>query len=203
MARNNSRRKTDKRKGAAKKIEPLKVPIKKISYLVVFAAAILGSVFFLRNSHYFKLDKIEIIDRNQAAKIDNSGLLSMYKGRNIFDIDIASLASRIKHNYPVIKEVAVNRVLPNKLRITVVPRMPVAKIKSYGYFPIDREGMVLSPEIKSHKLPVIEGFSMWLKPRPGQLLESRDLESAFFLIDALKRSEERRVGKECRSRWSP
>src|SRR2546430_17540928 len=28
-------------------------------------------------------------------------------------------------------------------------------------------------------------------------------DSAIFLAEALKRSEERRVGKECRSRWSP
>ena len=30
-----------------------------------------------------------------------------------------------------------------------------------------------------------------------------DMDAAIFLIEKLTRSEERRVGKECRSRWSP
>src|SRR3712207_9521717 len=32
---------------------------------------------------------------------------------------------------------------------------------------------------------------------------SHNLENSLFIISAGKRSEERRVGKECRSRWSP
>ena len=31
----------------------------------------------------------------------------------------------------------------------------------------------------------------------------QDVEFSSFLANALQRSEERRVGKECRSRWSP
>ena len=30
-----------------------------------------------------------------------------------------------------------------------------------------------------------------------------DIVGGLFLVEALTRSEERRVGKECRSRWSP
>ena len=33
-------------------------------------------------------------------------------------------------------------------------------------------------------------------------INGRDIDD-YFGLDTLKRSEERRVGKECRSRWSP
>src|SRR2546422_11226343 len=68
-----------------------------------------------------------------------------------------------------------------------------------------------------HRL--IDGFSvfpgialfLWLAPMgdPSRSLESFQLLGLFMLtytgtrIIAHKRSEERRVGKECRSRWSP
>ena len=42
--------------------------------------------------------------------------------------------------------------------------------------------------------------SMWKNPVVSNLYEPG---STFKLISALLRSEERRVGKECRSRWSP
>ena len=35
------------------------------------------------------------------------------------------------------------------------------------------------------------------------LFEVFHLDLVHFLMDRLRRSEERRVGKECRSRWSP
>src|SRR5256884_2301006 len=38
----------------------------------------------------------------------------------------------------------------------------------------------------------------------GQISAARDIaEAVFYLTEASQRSEERRVGKECRSRWSP
>src|SRR3712207_7855581 len=42
-------------------------------------------------------------------------------------------------------------------------------------------------------------------PRLGRagLLVTHDVEEALLLADEVYRSEERRVGKECRSRWSP
>src|SRR5690554_4806823 len=44
-------------------------------------------------------------------------------------------------------------------------------------------------------------FSAWLSPHLERF-ENCTIEKT-FLASKLKRSEERRVGKECRSRWSP
>ncbi len=159
--------------------------ILRVAVIFVLIAAI---YLFLGNSRYFKLDTIKVIDKSHATALKAGDLLSIYKGRNIFGIDINSLSSKIKRDTPVIKHAIVKRVLPNKLEIDIIPRVPIAKIKSHGYFPIDRTGMVLSPEIKTEKLPIITGFSIWLNPKVGTPLENPQVRNAFLLIDALGES---------------
>lgn len=162
--------------------------VKRILRVAVIFVLIAAIYLFLGNSRYFKLDTIEVIDKSHATALKAGDLLSIYKGRNIFDIDIDSLSSQIKRDIPTIKHAIVKRVLPNKLEIDIIPRVPIAKIKSHGYFPIDRTGMVLSPEIKTEKLPIITGFSVWLSPKVGTSLENPQVRNAFLLIDALGES---------------
>lgn len=168
-----------------RKIEPKKIPIKRISRLLVIFILILGIVLFFRNSRYFKLEDIEIVDASNAIELSAAELLKIYKGRNIFDVDINSLSSQIKEDFPVIETAVVKRTLPNKIEIDIVPRLAVAKVKT---FPIDRTGMILSPGVKSGKLPTITGLSMWLRPRVGGRFKGDRLEKAILLIDALKES---------------
>ena len=47
------------------------------------------------------------------------------------------------------------------------------------------------------------GLTAALKRLPNAKVQPIELLSAEALHDCLRRSEERRVGKECRSRWSP
>lgn len=162
--------------------------VKRVLRVGVIFVLIAAIYLFLGNSRYFKLDTIEVIDKSHATALEAGDLLSMYKGRNIFGIDIDSLSSQIKRDAPTIKHAIVKRVLPNKLEIDIIPRVPIAKIKSHGYFPIDRTGMVLSPEIKTGKLPIIMGFSIWLNPKVGTKLENPQVRNAFLLIDALEES---------------
>ena len=44
---------------------------------------------------------------------------------------------------------------------------------------------------------------VWVKKKVGWAILNPLLVSVVIVIAVLKRSEERRVGKECRSRWSP
>ncbi|MBL7155595.1 MAG: FtsQ-type POTRA domain-containing protein [Candidatus Omnitrophica bacterium] len=186
MAKDNVK----KRRPGPKRIEPAKAKAvtKKILPFLVAFILILTVFLFFRNSSYFKLEHIQVNDLSYASGLDRHDLLRLYKGRNIFDININALSSRIKHDYPTVKNAVVKRVLPNRLEIDVIPRIPVARIKARRYFPVDRTGMILSPGIKSGKLPTIIGFSAWARPRVGENLKSRQLESAFLLLDALKES---------------
>jgi len=139
-----------------------------------------------RNSSYFNVSHIKIVDDLGMSAIDRTEMLSLYKGRNIFEIDINSLAARVRNQHPIIKQAVVKRVLPNTLEIEIVPRVPVATIRSRELYAVDRTGMILPLNGKNSDLPVITGLSIWLNPRVGQRLESQRLESAFLLIDALR-----------------
>ena len=52
-------------------------------------------------------------------------------------------------------------------------------------------------EIHDFSAPELDIYARWTE---NQLLNRKDPENAMFIAE---RSEERRVGKECRSRWSP
>ena len=51
----------------------------------------------------------------------------------------------------------------------------------------------------SHRIPQQDGVTVF----EGNPTHSDDLKKAITGCEAIIRSEERRVGKECRSRWSP
>jgi len=52
-------------------------------------------------------------------------------------------------------------------------------------------------------VPPVGAFVFALKPFPGAIRGVAEFGRARFTMDGQDRSEERRVGKECRSRWSP
>ena len=65
-------------------------------------------------------------------------------------------------------------------------------------------------QVKKIKLPVLEAIAKHLGVNPAWLAGKSDVikeetteQSLYDRFDNLHRSEERRVGKECRSRWSP
>ena len=178
--------KLKKEKKEKTKTAPIRLPVKKFLLFALIFALIAVSYLSLRNSEYFTLTDIKVVDRDGASGLAAEDLLELYKGRNIFDIDIDAISFRIKKDYPLAQDAIVRKVLPSSLIVDIALRVPVGIIKANGYFPIDRTGMVLPPEVESGDLPVISGFSMWLKPRAGERLDNRQLKSAFLLIDALK-----------------
>ncbi len=187
--KNKKKRKKDPKKIDIKRIDFKKIPVKKILFTLAVVALVATTHFFFKNSSYFKVEEIKIVEKNHTSSLIAEGLLKYYGGRNIFDMDIKALSSMLKSDYPVIMDATVRRILPNKLEISIALRVPIAKIKSHGFFPIDSSGMVLPLDMESGQLPVITGFSMWMKPRVGKRLESKQLEGAFLLLNSLKESE--------------
>ena len=62
----------------------------------------------------------------------------------------------------------------------------------------------ITPVELNQRLTDATGSEVWLKREDLQPVRSYKLRGAYNLISQLhRRSEERRVGKECRSRWSP
>ena len=85
-------------------------------------------------------------------------------------------------------------VKKSKIFRKLLPAMP-AKLKKENKIKI---------VIKSITIPLIQGLTFSGKIGSLSLLRLKMRTSnGLFLITFLGRSEERRVGKECRSRWSP
>lgn len=175
-----------KKKAEPKKILIKKIPIKKILPFIIVLILILSSYVFLKNSPYFSVKKISIVDIGHASGIEASDLARIYKGRNIFTIDIKSLSSRIKDDHFFIKEVVVRIVFPDMLEISILSRVPIAKIKSKGYLLIDSAGMVLPPRLANEELPVITGVSLWVRPRVGEKIKNQKIKNALILLKALE-----------------
>ena len=53
------------------------------------------------------------------------------------------------------------------------------------------------------KNPVYQNSNVSLEKRVNDLCQRMTLEEKADMLSGVDRSEERRVGKECRSRWSP
>ncbi|MBN1353970.1 MAG: cell division protein FtsQ/DivIB [Candidatus Omnitrophica bacterium] len=186
MAKAKTNKKTKKQKTEPVKTKMEKMPAKKFLPLIITVVVIMALYLWLVNSPYFKLKGVELSDRIHATTLEPGTLLRQYKGRNIFDIDISLLSRSIKRDFPVIKEAIVKRVLPDRLRIEIIPRLPVAVIKAQDFFPVDMSGMILSSTVQYEGLPIIRGISMWIKPKPGEKIDDKRLENAFSLIDAMK-----------------
>mgnify|MGYP001314429555 CR=1 FL=1 len=183
-AKNIAVKKTGRKKRESKKIAPIKLPVRRILQFALVIVLIPSSYVLVRNSGYFGLANVNIVDVEKATGLGAGDILKLYRGRNIFDIDIGSLSARIKNDYPIIERATVKRLLPDTLEINIVSRVPIAVLGGRESFPIDRWGMVLSPGRSRGSLPVIEGLSFWARPRLGERLESAQLEKAFLLLDA-------------------
>lgn len=156
-----------------------------ITILPICVLALALLVFF-RNSDYFKIAEIEIIDGESGAGTSARDLLKMYKGRNIFEVDINMLASRIKTENPFIKYAVVKRVFPNRLEIGIVERIPVALVKAQKDYPVDADGMVLPPKAADKQLIAINGVHSWATPKAGTRIVDRNLKTALALVKLFK-----------------
>lgn len=188
MARKKPTKKIKKQKISQKRIAFIKLPIKQIFHFIFILALLCAFYIFFKNSSYFNLTDIKIIDSQRVSELNEKAFFKLYKGRNIFDVDVKFISDRIKNDFPVIKEAHVTRVLPNRLEIEIIPRVAAALVKSNGHFPVDRSGVVLPSRMESEDLPVITGLSYLFLPRAGEKLNNPQLESAFLLLDALRKN---------------
>ncbi len=183
-----ARKKNRKQKNGFKKKEKKGIDLKRFMWPAVIIVTAAVIYVFFRNLGYFNVEDIKIYDPKGASRISSHELLKLYKGRNIFSVDVQALASHIKEKYPVVKKVVIKKHLPDRIDISIISRQPVARIKAKSYFPVDSSGMVLSPDTKSDSLPVVMGLSMWIKPRVGEELRDKKLEKALQLIKAMEQA---------------
>lgn len=161
--------------------------------LIVIGFGIFGWLRAIaRESPYFKINRIEIAIIGRVPLTNNTirELLSIHKGRNMFDVDLKATRNYIVANYPEIREVVINRVLPNKLVLTVKPRKPVAQISMYsGFYLVDVEGVVI-PGVRGlalEGLPIINGADpRFISTNVGKRFNYMGLKRALKLLEIIK-----------------
>lgn len=141
---------------------------------VAKAALFLGFVYgayygyrFLITSPQFAINQV-VIKGNTV--VSNDRLLEKagpIVGNNIFMLNIAQVTKKL-NEHPWIRSVSIDRGLPQKINITVVERVPYARIQMDRMYILDNYGVLLSEAEPEHsRLPLILG--MPAKPvKPGE-----------------------------------
>lgn len=153
--------------------------------IIVFVAVIYLLSYFTRmimNADYFKIRNIIYLEKN-------NGDFSYLAGKNIFNINLKKESMRLSAFYPYYKKVRLIRILPDKIYIDFLRRVPIARVSLYRNFYVDEEmflfefpeaGIVLD-------LPVIYGLEKkFFAIKPGKRCNVPELEAALEIIKEVR-----------------
>jgi cell division protein FtsQ len=116
--------------------------------------ALLG--FWVRDSSFFAVEKVMVVGASgpDAPQVDTT-LRRAARGMTTLNIDEGALRQSIER-YPTVKDIAVERDLPNGLRITVLERRPIAVVSIAGRrVPLTADGRLLKGATASEDLPAL------------------------------------------------
>ncbi|MEI8176464.1 MAG: cell division protein FtsQ/DivIB [Candidatus Omnitrophota bacterium] len=162
-------------------------------------AALVGAAFivygglsgFIARSEYFRVSKVDIAIIGTTPLGDKAvaELLSVHRGQRIFDIDLVHTRAYILANYPEVRTLLINRLLPDKLLLSIRPRRPIAQVNIVsGFFLIDSEGVVM-PEghfLVRDGLPIINGIDpRVIASSAGKQCPSPGLKKALRLLEVI------------------
>lgn len=160
----------------------------------VIVVAMLAQAFLYR-SDYFRVNSVETrdtgLDSSTVAYINNQ-LLHLYKGKNIFTVDLKAVSGALRARFPDAKEIIVKIALPDKIVVNMKFRRAIALVRSGKIYPVDEEGVVLlnANEALFKFLPVIEGIEI----RPSERMAARgnsyrNLRVTLDLVEEIRRSK--------------
>ena len=111
--------------------------------------------------------------------------------RNIWTINLRTLAAQLKQQQPWLQDVRVIRQLPSTIRIEAIPRVPVAQVRFERWHPVDRDGVILlegtaEPVASLVRILGVQRSSPPLKP--GQPDTNERLTLALRLLQRFRRT---------------
>lgn len=156
--------------------------------LIVIIAIFIAAVFIfiraggvIRNLDYFKIKEIAV---SQGQLDELSNLL----GRNIFEVNLPKEAGYMSELYPNYKKIRLIRVLPNRIFVDFIKRKPIAYVKLYRYFCVDRDHTLfdVTGELSGMDLPEILGLETKIfGPKAGKSYNIKELTLALEIIKEL------------------
>jgi hypothetical protein len=148
-------------------------------------ALVYGAVLFYRaatGAEYFRVKQVE---SNFPGTFDPGRLL----GKNIFALDLERESGLLQALCPDASSVSIIRMLPDKLYVYFSKRKPVALVKFYRYFAVDKEGYFFDPPVPAQEanLPLITGLETRIfGPKTGNRYNNPELRSALDIISLMR-----------------
>jgi len=163
-----------------------------IGIILVFIAKGIHNI--LLNSDYFKVKEVQMLRMGEGGSsiVDSGMSLQLEEGINIFKLNLKKCQRQIEEAHPEIKNVKVNRVLPDKIVVNFQKRIPICQVKSTRYYLVTKDAVVL-PGPKNYpqaELPVVTGVYISEKQLPAnRRLDTGSIYRAIRLIRQVKQTD--------------
>jgi cell division septal protein FtsQ len=162
-----------------------------LPYILSFG--LLGTLFgasyaFALQGGLFTLQHLSV-QGEQDSPLKLGHVTGLKKGVNLLSVDLAAMEKEIRVRFPEYRDVSVQRVLPDDIRIIVKKRQPLAEIRGDRYYQIDDEGMVVSSSSRRFtQATLIQGLDANFKfLKKGEVIRSRVLKQVLDVILAIQK----------------
>lgn len=85
--------------------------------LVLIVLTSLGTFEIIKRTDLFKLEKIKIIGDSEELNFHLEQDLSRFVGINLYKLDLETMKDTVKNDYPLVKDVKINRRILNKIKV--------------------------------------------------------------------------------------
>ncbi|MFH1799167.1 MAG: FtsQ-type POTRA domain-containing protein [Candidatus Omnitrophota bacterium] len=190
VARKGESRRRKRKVG--KNVSLVRTRITKFVLTILFCGAVSAGVFyglrhFFVNNPLFDVKDVTVTtSKGYFFEQGEQNIKNLYRGRNIFSINLKQVQLLFENEFPQVKEVEVKRILPDKIEIDVIGREPRALINFGGGIIIDKDAVVLAIGAKAENLVQIQGITFFMNmPRKGETIKNEFLDKALLLCEGL------------------
>ncbi len=156
-------------------------------YVLTYGAGELHARLFRRNPRY-TLRTLNIQSGLYMTPEDVRQVANIREGMNLFAIDLPRIRNSFLRNVPSVRDIRLERHLPETLHIVVYEREPIARIGRGGRDVADFDGHLFvvraAQQPMTQALPVLIGEE-WAELTPGQRLGERPRKALTVLDVAL------------------
>lgn len=175
------------------KKQKFNIPVKLISIILIILLALYFVISYIwkvmMTADYFKIK--DIITRGT-----DSVTFSYLKGKSIFSLDLNKESRYILGSFPECSRINLIRVLPDRIFVDFIMRKPVAYLKLYRYFAVDKDAVIFNAasQPENSYLPIITGLETRIfGPKTGRKYNVKEL---WFALEAIKEIKKDRILKQ-------